>query len=71
MRKLSVCTFVSLDGVIEGHSGPDPEPTEGFAYEGWAGNYWDETLTRYMDDSLSAPFDLLLGRKTYEIFAAY
>jgi dihydrofolate reductase len=71
MRKLITGAFVSLDGVMQAPGGPDEDPTGGFAHGGWATTYWDETLTAAMNETFSQPFDLLLGRKTYDIFAAH
>jgi dihydrofolate reductase len=71
MRKIVVNTFASLDGVMQGPGAPEEDPTGGFAHGGWSFNYWDEMMGRVMDDATARPFDLLLGRKTYEIFAAY
>jgi dihydrofolate reductase len=71
MRKLAVSTFLTLDGVMQAPGGPDEDPSGGFKHGGWSVNYWDETMGRIMGEAMSAPFDLLLGRKTYEIFAAH
>jgi dihydrofolate reductase len=71
MRKLIVNTFVTLDGVMQAPGGPEEDPTGGFAHGGWSFGYWDEAMGGWMDEALSRPFDLLLGRKTYEIFAAH
>ncbi|MDD5468602.1 MAG: dihydrofolate reductase family protein [Anaerolineales bacterium] len=71
MRKLSVNTFVTLDGVMQAPGGPQEDPTGEFAYGGWSANYWDEKMGRIMGESMAQPFDLLLGRRTYEIFAAH
>ncbi|WP_119274056.1 dihydrofolate reductase family protein [Taklimakanibacter deserti] len=71
MRKIVASAFVSLDGVMQAPGGPDEDPTGGFKYGGWTAPYWDDALSAVMDELLSAPFDLLLGRKTYDIFAAY
>ena len=71
MRKLTVNTFLTLDGVMQAPGGPE-EDTEGdFAFGGWSVNYWDDKMGQVMDEVMGKPFDLLLGRKTYEIFAAY
>ena len=71
MRKLSVNTFLTLDGVMQAPGGPE-EDTEGdFAFGGWSVHYWDDKMGEVMGDAMSQPFDLVLGRKTYEIFAAY
>lgn len=71
MRKVVAAAFISLDGVIQAPGGPTEDPTGGFAQGGWTVNYWDEPMGQYMGESFSKPFDLLLGRKTYEIFAAH
>ncbi len=71
MRKLSVNTFLTLDGVMQAPGGPEEDPSGGFAHGGWSVNYWDEEMGRVMDGAMGKPFDLVLGRKTYEIFAAY
>jgi dihydrofolate reductase len=69
MRKLAVNTFMSLDGVMQAPGGPDEDPTGGFTYGGWGVNYMDEEM---MDQvARSTPYELLLGRGTYEIFAAH
>lgn len=71
MRKVIAAAFVSLDGVMQAPGGPEEDPTGGFALGGWTATYWDEAMGRSMDLMFEAPFDLLLGRKTYEIFAAH
>jgi dihydrofolate reductase len=71
MRKLIVGTFVSLDGVMQAPGGPEEDPSGGFAFGGWTFPHWDEAMGERMDDLFTAPYDLLLGRKTYEIFAAH
>jgi dihydrofolate reductase len=71
MRKLIVLSFISLDGVMQGPGAPEEDPTGGFKYEGWVAGYFDDFLGKVMDKQVSKPFDLLLGRKTYEIFAAH
>lgn len=71
MRKLVVNTFVTLDGVMQAPGGPEEDPTGGFNCGGWSFNYWDELMGQIMDDSMKEPFELLLGRRTYEIFAAH
>lgn len=71
MRKLNVLTFITLDGVMQAPGGPQEDTTGGFKYGGWVAGYWDDVLGGVMGDQLAVPFDLLLGRKTYEIFAAY
>ena len=71
MRKLAVTTFLTLDGVMQAPGGPGEDPSGGFNHEGWSVNYWDDRMGQVMGDFMGKPFDLLLGRKTYEIFAAY
>ena len=71
MRKIIVSTFASLDGVMQAPGGPEEDPTGGFTEGGWSAPYWDETMNSVMGERMSRPFDLLLGRKTYEIFAAH
>ena len=71
MRKLIVLSFISLDGVMQAPGGPEEDPTGDFKYEGWVAGYFDEFLLKAMVKQMSKPLDLLLGRKTYEIFAAH
>ena len=71
MRKLIVGTFMTLDGVMQAPGGPEEDDSGGFAYGGWSVNYWDDQMGEVMDEQMSVPFDLVLGRKTYDIFAAY
>lgn len=71
MRKLVVSTFLTLDGVMQAPGGPEEDPSGGFAHGGWSVNYWDDLMGQVMGEATSRPFDLLLGRKTYEIFAAH
>jgi dihydrofolate reductase len=71
MRKLAISTFLTLDGVMQAPGGPEEDPTGGFTHGGWSANYWDDAMGRHMTEALSKPFDLLLGRRTYEIFAAH
>lgn len=71
MRKIVAGAFVSLDGVMQAPGGPEEDPTGGFEHGGWTVPYWDEPMGRFMDACFSQPFDLLLGRRTYEIFAAH
>jgi dihydrofolate reductase len=71
MRKLIVSTFLTLDGVMQAPGGPGEDEDAGFALGGWSVNYWDDQMGEVMGASMSNPFDLVLGRKTYDIFAAY
>ena len=69
MRTLAVNTFLSLDGVMQSPGGPDEDPTGGFTYGGWGATYFDDQMMGRVAES--APYELLLGRGTYEIFAAH
>lgn len=71
MRKIVVATFVSLDGVMQAPGGPEEDRSGGFAFGGWTVPHFDEAVGAAMDDTFSEPFDLLLGRRTYDIFAAH
>jgi dihydrofolate reductase len=71
MRKLLINTFLTLDGVMQAPGGPEEDPTGGFIHGGWSVKYWDETMVQRIGEYMRQPFDLLLGRKTYEIFAAH
>jgi dihydrofolate reductase len=71
MRKVIVLSFITLDGVMQAPGGPEEDPTGGFTSGGWTVPYFDDFLGQTMAEQMSRPFDLLLGRKTYEIFAAY
>ena len=71
MRKIIVLTFITLDGVMQAPGGPEEDPTGNFTSGGWTVPYFDDFLGEAMTEQMSRPFDLLLGRKTYEIFAAY
>jgi dihydrofolate reductase len=70
MRKIIVGAMVSIDGVMQAPGGPTEDPTKGFKFGGWVMPYFDQEFGEELD-SLFGNFDLLLGRKTYEIFAAY
>jgi dihydrofolate reductase len=71
MRKVVAGVFLSLDGVMQAPGGPEEDPTRGFKHGGWTFHYWDDVMGKSMEESFGTPFDLLLGRKTYEIFAAH
>jgi dihydrofolate reductase len=71
MRKLIAIEFVSLDGVIQAPGGPDEDRSGGFAYGGWIAPYADASLSAVMTKQMAPPFDLLLGRKTFDIWAPY
>src|SRR6266480_2771544 len=71
MRKLIVAEQISLDGVIQSPGGPKEDPSGDFGLGGWIVPYADALIGQALQDLLSQPFELLLGRRTYEIFAAY
>jgi dihydrofolate reductase len=71
MRKIIVAGFVSLDGVMQAPGGPDEDKSGGFRFGGWLFPLWDESIGAAIDETFAPPFDLLLGRKTYDIFAAH
>jgi dihydrofolate reductase len=71
MRKIIVGAQVSMDGVMQAPGGPTEDPTHGFKFGGWAMPYFDPAFGEEIDRVFKERFDLLLGRKTYEIFAAY
>ena len=70
MRKLAALTFVTLDGVMQGVSSPEEDASGGFTLGGWAMPYWDEVMEQVGEEAMASPYDLLLGRKTYELFAS-
>lgn len=71
MRKIKVLTFLTLDGVMQAPGGPEEDTSGDFKYGGWIVPYFDEFGGQVMAEQMGKPFDLLLGRKTYEIFASY
>jgi dihydrofolate reductase len=71
LRRVVCAAFVSLDGVMQAPGGPEEDPTGGFAHGGWTFPHWDEIMGAAMGEGFARPFDLLLGRRTYEIFAAH
>ncbi|GAA4994656.1 dihydrofolate reductase family protein [Actinopolymorpha pittospori] len=71
MRTLTVNTFVSLDGVMQAPGGPAEDPTGNFTLGGWNATFWDDVMGQAIAKEFDPPTDLLLGRKTYEIFAAH
>ena len=71
MRKIVSATFISLDGVMQAPGGPDEDRSGGFDHGGWTAPFADEAISESIAASMAEPFDLLLGRRTYEIFAAY
>jgi dihydrofolate reductase len=71
MRKLIVNEFVTLDGVVQAPGGPGEDDSDGFAFGGWSFHFWDDLMGQKMGETMAVPFDLVLGRRTYDIFAAY
>jgi dihydrofolate reductase len=71
MRKLVVLSFISLDGVMQAPGGPDEDTSGGFKYGGWTFPFFDKLAGNLMGEQMSGHADLLLGRKTFEIFAGY
>jgi dihydrofolate reductase len=71
MRKIKVGAFVSLDGIMQAPGGSKEDPSGGFALGGWVAGLWDDVLGASITDMMAPPFDLLLGRRTYDIFAAH
>ena len=71
MRKIIAITQVTLDGVMQAPGGPEEDPASGFTHGGWAMPLVDDTLSQAIDETIAGEFDMLLGRRTYEIFDAY
>src|SRR4051794_7157346 len=71
MRKIIVGAFISLDGIMQSPGGPHEDAVGGFKYGGWVVPHFDETTGESVGEMFAKPFDLLLGRKTYDIFAAH
>lgn len=71
MRRVVCAAFVSIDGVMQAPGGPEEDPIGGFEHGGWVFPHWDEIVDAAMGEVFGRPFDLLLGRKTWEIFAAH
>jgi dihydrofolate reductase len=71
MRKIIVLSFITLDGVMQAPGGPGEDDSGDFKYGGWTVPFFDEFLGQVMTEQMNRPFDLLLGRKTFEIFASY
>src|SRR5262249_36896620 len=71
MRKIIAITQVTLDGVMQAPGGPEEDPSNGFAHGGWAMPFLDDALNQVIRETIAGEFDMLLGRRTYEIFTAY
>lgn len=71
MRKIIAITQVSLDGVMQAPGGPEEDTANGFTHGGWAMHFSDDVIKQVIDQIMAGEFDMLLGRRTYEIFAGY
>lgn len=71
MRKIIILSFITLDGVMQAPGGPEEDTSGGFQYGGWTVPYFDKFSEKIMEEQMKPPFSLLLGRKTFEIFASY
>jgi dihydrofolate reductase len=71
MRKIIAITQVTLDGVMQAPGGPGEDPSNGFTHGGWAMPFLDDAAGQVIDEIIAGEFDMLLGRRTYEIFAGY
>ena len=71
MRKLTGAVFQSLDGVMQAPGGPEEDPTGGFALGGWSFAFWDGSMQQPFGKIIEADYDLLLGKRTYDIFSGY
>src|SRR4051812_10655939 len=71
MRKIIVLSFISLDGIMQAPGGPEEDHSGDFQFGGWSVPFAEETSGKLMVEQMSRPFDLLLGRRTYDIFASY
>lgn len=71
MRELAILSFVTLDGVMQSPTSPEEDPSGGFAAGGWGAPYWEDVMPRVYEEAMSEPYDLLFGRKTYDVFASH
>ncbi|MFA3919167.1 dihydrofolate reductase family protein [Ruegeria hyattellae] len=71
MRQLAILTFVTLDGVMQSPSMPEEDPSEGFEHGGWAAPFWEGVMDQVERHAMSEPYDMVFGRKTYDIFAGH
>lgn len=71
MRELAILTFLSLDGVMQGPSSPEEDPSGGFTQGGWAQPCWEGVMEQVGREAMAVPYDMLFGRKTYETFAGH
>lgn len=71
MREIAALTFLTLDGVMQGVRLPDEDHSGGFTSGGWAAEYWDPVMEQVQKEAMAEPYDMLLGRKTYEMFSSH
>lgn len=71
MRKIIAITHVTVDGVMQAPGGPEEDPANGFTHGGWAMSFGDDVFSKVLGETIAGEFDMLLGRRTYEIFASY
>lgn len=71
MRELAILSFVTLDGVMQSPTSPEEDPSGGFTAGGWGAPYWEDVMPRVYSEAMSEPYDLLFGRKTYDVFASH
>lgn len=71
MRELAILTFLTLDGVMQGPSSAEEDPSGGFTRGGWAASYWEDVMAQVFAEAMSEPYDIVFGRKTYEMFASH
>src|SRR5262245_65171009 len=71
MRKIIAITQVTVDGVMQSPGGPEEDPRSGFAHGGWAMSFGDDVVMQVLHETIAGEFDMLLGRWTYDLFAAY
>ena len=71
MRELAILSFVTLDGVMQSPTSPEEDASGGFSGGGWGAPYWEEVMPQVYAEAMSEPYDLLFGRKTYDVFASH
>ena len=71
MRELAILSFVTLDGVMQSPTSPEEDPSGGFTGGGWGAPYWEDVMPRVYAEAMSEPYDLLFGRRTYDVFASH
>ena len=71
MRELAILSFVTLDGVMQSPTSPEEDPSGGFSAGGWGAPYWEDVMPRVYEEAMSEPYELLFGRKTYDVFASH